>query len=64
MENLHSKENSHEWITKVIESSITPFHFDGCSNLIRLFAYKWEDDVLYNDLKLKLNNREKLHNYF
>ena len=42
MENLQSKENSHECITKAIESSVTPFHFDGCQNLIRLFATKWE----------------------
>jgi hypothetical protein len=64
MENLQNKENSHEWITKAIESSITPFHFDGCSKLINLFAYKWEDDTLYNDLVLKLHEREKLYNFF
>ena len=64
MENLQNKENSHEWITKAIESSITPFHFDGCSKLINLFATKWEDDVLYDDLVLKLHEREKLYNYF
>jgi hypothetical protein len=64
MENLQSKENSHEWITKAIESSVTPFHFDGCQNLIRLFATKWEDDSLYEDLVFKLHEREKLYNYF
>jgi hypothetical protein len=64
MENLLTKENSHEWITKVIESSVTPFHFDGCQNLIRLFTTKWEDDTLYDDLVLKLHEREKLYNYF
>jgi len=64
MENLLTKENRHEWITKVIESSVTPFHFDGCTNLIRLFATKWEDDTLYDDLVFKLNEREKLYNSF
>ena len=61
---IMTKENSYEWILKVIESSVTSFHFDGCSNLIRLFAKKWEDDALYDDLVFKLHERETLNNYF
>ena len=64
MEKIPTKEDSYEWIVKVIESSIHPFHFDGCQNLIRLFATKWEDDSLYEDLVFKLHEREKLYNYF
>jgi hypothetical protein len=64
MEILLTKENSYEWILKTIESSVTPFHFDGCSNLIRLFATKFEDDTMYEDLVFKLHEREKLYNYF
>ena len=55
---------SFDWILKVINSSVNPFHFESCSKIIELYRNKWEDNTSADELQLILSERIKNSNYF
>jgi hypothetical protein len=61
---METKENIYEWILKVINSSVNPFHFESCSKIIELYRNKWEDNTSADELEFILSERIKNSNYF
>jgi hypothetical protein len=58
------KENSYEWILKVINSSVNPFHFDSCYKIIELYRNKWEEHTSADELEFILHEHIAKSNYF
>ena len=61
---METRENIYEWILKVINSSINPFHFESCSKIIELYRNKWEHNTSADELEFILHERITNSNYF